>query len=150
MPELKETLGALGTAFTANRTFPMIDEFMKEGYLSKIDNENLKVWFQFFSITLNNLHSLDDYVNDQYSTSIEPYFYRKINYAEVALPVVGEQLKSGGPATDYDQFYDDLELWNLVTFKIESLISQKSRVQTLLDAIEYINILIDQELKNND
>ena len=128
--ELKETLGALGTAFTVNLTFPMIDEFLREGYLARINNEDLKVWFQFFRITLNNINSLDDYISKQYSTSIEPYFYSRINYSEVAFISVRNQLKSGGPPNDYHQFYNDMELWNLLTFKNESLLHQKDRIQT--------------------
>ena len=146
--QLKESIGALGTAFTANLTFPILDEFLGQGSLSKIENDSLKLGFQYFKMGLADVKELDSYISDQYSTSIEPYFYKNINYANV---VYGNNvgLPRGGPETDYSKFYDNLELYNLVTFKLEVLIAQQhrlARLQRVLDFLqEEIEVFLDQK-----
>jgi hypothetical protein len=148
---LKETLGALGTAYTSDFLFPIINEFLNEGYLAKIKNDSLKLGFQYFSIALNDLNSNDEYISNQYSTSIEPYFYNTINYAEVVHGGADlNELKTGGPSTNYEQFYDNLELWNLLTFKVETTISQRRGVDRLNRILEFIDEKIQEELNNND
>jgi hypothetical protein len=148
---LKETLGALGTAYTSDFLFPIINEFLNEGYLAKIKNDSLKLGFQYFSIALNDLNSNDEYISNQYSTSIEPYFYNTINYAEVVHGGADlNELKTGGPSTNYEQFYDNLELWNLLTFKVETTISQQRGVDRLNKVLEFIDEKIQEELNNND
>jgi hypothetical protein len=148
---LKETLGALGTAYTSDFLFPIINEFLNEGYLAKIKNDSLKLGFQYFSIALNDLNSNDEYISNQYSTSIEPYFYNTINYAEVLHGGADlNELKTGGPSTNYEQFYDNLELWNLLTFKVETTISQRRGVDRLNRILEFIDEKIQEKLNNND
>ncbi|MFT4533535.1 MAG: hypothetical protein ACI9P5_000885 [Saprospiraceae bacterium] len=148
---LKETLGALGTAYKSNFLFPIINEFLNEGYLAKINNDSLKLGFQYFSMELNALNSLDEYIYNQYSTSIEPYFYNTINYAEVVHGGADlNELKTGGPSTNYEQFYDNLELWNLLTFKVETTISQQRLIDILYRTLEFIDEKIQEKLNNKD
>jgi hypothetical protein len=148
---LKETLGALGTDYKANFSFPIINEFLNEGYLAKIKNDSLKYGFQSFSMALITLKSIDNYLDNQYSTAIEPYFYNTINYAEVVHGgAVKSELKTGGPTTNYEQFYDNLELWNLLTFKVETLISQKNAIDALYDILDFIDSKLQKELNDND
>jgi hypothetical protein len=148
---LKETLGALGTAYKSDFLFPIINEFLNEGYLAKIKNDSLKLGFQYFSMVLNNLNSNDEYISNQYSTSIEPYFYNTINYAEVVHGGANlNELKTGGPSTNYEQFYDNLELWNLLTFKVETTISQQRQIDRLYRILEFVDKKIQEELNNND
>jgi len=148
---LKETLGALGTAYKSDFSFPIINEFLNEGYLAKIKNDSIKLGFQYFSMALIQLKSIDDYLGNQYSTAIEPYFYNTINYVEVVHGgAVYSGLKTGGPTTNYEQFYDNLELWNLLTFKVEALISQKNRIDRLNKILEFIDSKLQKELNDND
>ena len=120
---LKETLGALGTAYKSDFSFPIINEFLNEGHLAKIKNDSLKLGFQYFSMTLIELKSVDDYLDNQYSTAIEPYFYNTINYVEVVHGgAVNSGLKTGGPTTNYEQFYDNLELWSIHPSKYVNLV----------------------------
>ena len=127
---LKESIGALGTAYLANFTFPIIEEFLGQGLLSKIENDSLKFGFQRYKMAIEDIKELDSYTSNQYATSIEPYFYKNINYANVVFDDYNELVK-GGPETDYSKFYDNLELYNLLTFKLELLMAQQNRVAHL-------------------
>ncbi len=91
------------------------------------------------------------YLINQYSTSIEPYFYNTINYAEVVYGGADlNELKTGGPSTNYEQFYDNLELWNLLTFKVETTISQQRQIDGLYRILEFVDKKIQEEINNND
>jgi hypothetical protein len=148
---LKETLGALGTAYKSDFLFPVINEFLNEGYLAKVKNDSLKLGFQFFSMALKNINSSDEYISNQYSTSIEPYFYNTINYAKVVYGGADlNELKTGGPSTNYEQFYDNLELWNLLTFKVKTTISQQRRIDKIFRILEFVDKKIQEELNIND
>jgi hypothetical protein len=148
---LKETLGALGTAYKSDFLFPVINEFLNEGYLAKVKNDSLKLGFQYFSMALKNINSSDEYISNQYSTSIEPYFYNTINYAKVVYGGADlNELKTGGPSTNYEQFYDNLELWNLLTFKVKTTISQQRRIDKLFRILEFVDKKIQEELNIND
>ncbi|WP_052158334.1 DUF6090 family protein [Lacinutrix jangbogonensis] len=148
---LKETLGALGTAYRANFSYPIINEFLNEGYLSKVKNDSLKNGLQMFSILFEDLNSSDDYVFNQYTTAIEPYFYNTINYANVVHGGAhASGLKTVGPTTNYNQFYNNLKLWNLLTFKIESTVSLKWQVDRLYRTLETVDKILENEIKDKD
>jgi hypothetical protein len=60
------------------------------------------------------------------------------------------ELKTGGPSTNYEQFYDNLELWNLLTFKVETTISQQRLIDILYRTLEFIDEKIQEKLNNKD
>ena len=148
--KLEETIGALGTSYTLNITFPILDEFLTQDYLSKIKNDSIKIGFQGLKIFINSVSVIDNYVENQYYTSIEPFFYKNINYANVAIGYSKNLLIKGGPKTDYMKFYNNLELYNLLTFKLETLLSQKHRIKTLMKTLEFTQEKIKIQLQKDD
>lgn len=85
-----------------------------------------------------NQNRYDVYVDNQYVNAIEPFFYMHINYAQVTgnrrqYPI------SGGPETDFNQFFNDLELWNLLNFKIESIEEHQNRLNQCIVLIDRLN-----------
>ncbi len=145
--ELKETLGALGTASNSSLNFPIFEEFINQGFLAKLKNDSLKLKMQYLSMGLELSDRVDTYINNQYHTSIEPYFYKNINYSEV----VDERLNLlvGGPETNYEQFFNNLELWNLVTFKHESFITHRNVLINILKSLESLDNTIVKQLNIN-
>ena len=149
---LKESLGDLGTAYTNDLKYPVVKEFLNEGFLTKVRNEKIKTNLQIFSWFLKQSSSFDKYVTEQYFGSIEPYFIKHINYAEVSS--FGNKLNSisEGPKTNYQQFYNNLELWNIITFKLETVTTQQELLQGFINFSENLTKVLDQELniKSND
>lgn len=142
--ELRETLGALGTAANTTLNLPIFEDFINQGFLAKVKNDSIKLEMQLMSSIIEYSDRTDDYTNNQYHMSIEPYFYKHINYAEVVNKRVG--LTSGGPETNYEQFFNDLELWNLLTFKSESLITHEDTLTWTLKHLKILDDLIVKEL----
>lgn len=147
---LDKTIGALGTAYTSNLSFDIVDEYLNEGLLSKIEQDSLKLAFKYFEYIRKSLNQIDEYTNEQYLNSIEPFFYKNINYSRVVRAHNKSKLIIGGPETDYSEFYNNLEIYNLITFKLETLSSQKNRTESLLYTLDYLKNQIENYLENHE
>lgn len=144
--KLSETLGALGTAYPNEFTFPIMQEFLSQNQLSKVKNDSLKLYIQAFSLFMNRSKGFDDYLNNQYHTVIEPYFNTHINYSEVAEDHHKTNLVNGEPKTDYLAFENNLELWNILTFKLETSNSHTSFLKSFATVLEKRNKQLIKEL----
>ncbi|RED44568.1 hypothetical protein DFQ10_103255 [Winogradskyella eximia] len=146
IPTLQKTLGALGTAWINDFNYPIIEEFMNEGYLAKVNNTKIKDELQAFSIQLNHFNTIDKGIGDQYSLTIEPFINKHLNYSQIALNRYKNSLVSGGPATDFEKLFNNLEAWNIVTLKLEMLIYQKNSLEVFKAMTERLTNLLNSEL----
>jgi len=146
---LKTTLGALGTSWTNNFNFPLVKEFINEGYLAKVKNVKIKDGLQAFSIQLTHFNNLDNAIHDQYTYTIEPFINKNLNYSEIALDGYKRDLVSGGPKTNIDNLFNNLEAWNVISLKLELLISQNYRLTAFEAMIERLTNSLKAELENS-
>ena len=65
------------------------------------------------------LVEFDQYIIDHYRLTIDPFLNKNLNYQEVALERYQELLVKGGPKTNFYSLKNDLELWNILTGKLE-------------------------------
>lgn len=143
---LKNLLGATATNWTSQYSFPITNEFLKQGYLSKIKNDSLKACFKNYSKALKYIEYTNNYNNVQYQNTIEPFFIKNINYTEIALKDYRKDLIKGGPRTEFAQLYDNLEMWNILTFKLESLKTESNRFDGTVYVLEKLKSQIESEL----
>lgn len=120
IPELIKVLGSVPTAWGTLQTVEIFDEFMSQGLLSKVEDENLKDALRELQDLLLDFKWSDNYVDIQYNTLIEPYFAKNINYSKIALPQYKKTLVQGGPKTDFEGLFNSMELWNVSTLKLET------------------------------
>ncbi|WP_458628413.1 hypothetical protein [Winogradskyella sp. PC D3.3] len=146
IPTLQKTLGALGTAWVNNFNYPIAQEFMNEGYLAKVNNTKIKDELQAFSIQLNRFKTLDKGIGDQYLLTIEPFINKHLNYSQIALHMYKDSLVSGGPETDFERLFNNLEAWNIITLKLEMLVYQKYALQEFKAMRERLTNLLNSEL----
>lgn len=147
---LKETLGALGTNYTANSSTPIFDDFFEQNYLLKVKNDSIKRYLTKYKFFLSyEKDVVNRSIQTQYHSRIEPYFIKNINYSNVAEDRFKVGLVDGGPDTDYSVFYNNLELWNLLTFKLESLNMQNVEMISIIDLLEKLDQHLENELENN-
>lgn len=145
LPKLKETLGALGTAWTINTTLPVLEEFIAKGLITNIANDSLKAAFTGCKITLGRLDRMDDYLDEQYHRRIEPFFNKNINYSEVAMGRYQKSLEVGGPATDYKKLQGNVEAWNIITFKLELLETSIGEIHFVETEIRELKDLLEKQ-----
>jgi len=149
IPVLRETLGALGTAWVYTANFPITKEFISQGYLSKIKSNSTKAGFKDFVFIDELQGNMNKSINTQYHDQIEPFINKHINYGEVALPRYKSKLVEGGPLTDFESLFTNLELWNIVTFKLENLNSNISYHKGMIVRLKNLDKQILSELEKN-
>lgn len=147
LKQLRNTLGALSTAWSVDLSYPVLNEFKNSGYLSKVRNADLKQKFFELNTTIEYTNSMDTYIVDQYLNTMEPFIIRSFNYQAVALKRYQSLLILGGPPTDYTQFNEDLELWNMVSFKLETAGLYAEYIQGLIDEQRFLVNLLEKELE---
>ncbi len=144
---LKNTIGILASNLTTNFSSPLMDEFFEKGLLSKVQNDSIKLYLEGFKVMSNYLESYDNYLDAQYVNAIEPFFTQHINYSEVT----GRRRKliiPDGPKTDFAKFQGNLELWNLITFKIEAIEVHKQRLKASLLTLDGLDNNLKKELND--
>ena len=145
---LKNLLGATATTWDVNYGFPITKEFISQNYLSKIKNDTVKMNFEILVDLFDNSERTQDYNAMQYVNTIEPFFIKNINYSEVALLKYRKGLVKGGPKTNYETLFTNLELWNTITFKLESLTSESNNLGYSIKFFERIKEDLKTELEN--
>lgn len=148
--ELNTHLGAIATDWPPSYSFPVFDEFIAQGLLSKIKKDSIKTLLIVLKNKIQQSSVMDIYVSNQYSRLIEPFFVENINYANVALPQYKTQLIQGGPATDTELLFSSLKLWNVATFKLETTDINIRRYESMKTTLEKLKTDLEAlELKEN-
>jgi hypothetical protein len=146
---LKELLGATATGWEINIALPVTEEFISSNYLTEVENDSLKLAFNFLSKMKEYLQIHNDFKKTQYVNTIEPFFNKHINYSHVALEVYKDNLVIGGPPTNYEGLFDNLEFWNIVTFRLENITSDLRIIDRIIKNLVSMNRNIEKELKSN-
>lgn len=143
---LKELLGATATGWELNIALPVTDEFISSNYLTEVENDSLKLEFNFISKMKEYLQIYNDFKKTQYVNTIEPFFNKHINYSHVALEMYKDNLVIGGPPTNYESLFDNMEFWNIVTFRLENITSDLRLIDRIIRRFEFMNRQIEKEL----
>ncbi|WP_432411426.1 hypothetical protein [Rasiella sp. SM2506] len=147
IPVFKNLLGATATFWDVEYHFPILKEFINQNHLSKMKNDTLKMDFEYLSRLLRRAEIQQDYNETQYVNTIEPFFIKHINYSEVALPNYRKSLIQGGPSSNYEALLTNLELWNIITFKLESLTNESLSLESSIIDFKIIKERVEKELE---
>ncbi|MCV9387145.1 hypothetical protein [Reichenbachiella ulvae] len=145
---LKKLLGATATSWGLIYEFPITREFINQNYLSKIENDSLKLGFELLNSSFQHSETLNDYNISQYVNTIEPFFIQHINYSETVLPRYAKGLIQGGPETQYEDLLNNLELWNIITFKLESLITESGNLGNTIQVLDFLKKQLKKEIES--
>ncbi len=148
IPTLKQLLGNTATFWGIALSFPVTDEFINQNLQSQIKNDSLKLYFKYLKEFRDILDIQNDYNQTQYTNTIEPFFVKNINYSEIAVDFYKEDLIQGGPKTDYNNLISSMELWNIATFKLETLNSGAYYLKSLNLHLEQLIVQIEKEINN--
>ena len=95
--ELKNTLGALSTAWSLKLSYPVLNEFKNNGYLTQVQNTQLKQKFFELYTAIEYTNTMDDYIKDQYLNTIEPFIIRLLQWKGIKPFLYREDLLSITP-----------------------------------------------------
>ena len=113
-------LGAIGTAWGRNLTTPVLDKFNESGLLNEIKTDSVKNAILQFNLFKDKLESNKLHSTEQYLQTLEPYLLKNTNYSQIALKRYRKHFISGGPKTNINEIANSLELWNMLTIKLET------------------------------
>lgn len=146
--ELKYHIGYLGTAWSLELSYPIITEFINEGYISKINSTEIKENFYQFKLASAYIMRGSTYLTDQYQNIIEPFIIKNMNYSEVALPMYSKLLIEGGPKTTFNDLFGNMEIWNIITLKLELQQLQKRKHAQFIELLKKLRASILEELSH--
>ncbi|MEL6812112.1 MAG: DUF6090 family protein [Bacteroidota bacterium] len=142
--DLYQTLRGMTNVITVSYEMPACSEFIEKGYISEIENEDLKQLLVQLKRSLAFGTVVDDYAKTQLNTLIEPYAVRNLNYAEM---VKGSRMKVVNATQDYTVFFNDLELENLINLKLETDVTKISYLNGFSKLLQHTASEISMELQ---
>jgi hypothetical protein len=138
--EFKIALGELTEGESITFYLPIIDEFINQGYLSKIDDDDLNRELEILNY-LRSQCKISNELSREYQTNIiRPYIAKHINYTEIALEK--NFIQEGGEKTDFNELLNDRELWNLMNYQLENLNKSTSNFAALSDTLKRIDTIV--------
>ncbi|OEK06245.1 hypothetical protein [Roseivirga misakiensis] len=133
---LNNTIGALGTAWQARVTLPVFREFKDSGLFNDISDDTLKIRLVELEQATNYLKTFDGVIIDQYLNTIEPYIIKHLNYSRTSLPIYSERFIVGGPVDNLEEVANSLELWNILTLKLEAESGKRILLTSVANILE--------------
>lgn len=146
--KLESTIGAIGTAWTPNYDFPILEEFIGSEYFSKVRDLEIKESLRDFKANIYSGEIYSQFTISQYQTVIEPYIIKNFNYQNSAMPRYQEFLIKGGPQTNYSKFLNDLEFWNILSLKYENMNLSRNSILRVEDSMNELIKVLEQKLTN--
>ncbi|MCX7550510.1 hypothetical protein [Xanthomarina sp. F2636L] len=144
---LKDNLGPLVTVRSQSFEFPMVKEFLSKDYTLKVKSKQTVKLLRKLQQQLSNINQVHDYNNNQHQLVVEPFINKWINYSEVAFPNRKKLLVAGGPETQYDHLLNNLELWNLLTYKLEGYQTQTIRQESFTLLLQDLDKTLRKQLE---
>jgi len=121
--------------------YPIFQEFMDEGWMSKIENDSSKALLISVREKLIVINEMDGFIKNKFEKITSPFFTKNINRSE--LPSAGNTfvvLEKGGPKINYEKLFDNVELWGLFNEKhvVTSYVrlQQKELIELLKETIK--------------
>ena len=143
---LLNSIGGLGTAWGVEINLPTVEEFIDLDLVNKIDDDSIRFYFKRYVRLINGAKTLDEYNTIQYNTSIEPFIIKNLNYSEVSLESYRRNLIQGGPKTDIKELYNNLEFFNILTFKVETFNIEIGFLNFYINALSKLSEKIDKRV----
>ena len=138
--DFKTALGELTEGESLTFYLPIIDEFINQGYLYKIDDDALNRQFENLNYFRSQCKISNELSREYQIKLIKPYIGKHINYSEIALNQ--DYIQPSGTKTDFDKLLKDQELRNLMTFQLENLHKSTSNFTALSATLKRIDSIV--------
>lgn len=145
---LKSNLGPLVWVRSQEFSFPAVTDLLNGSYIEKVKNKETIALLRELKQELNILNENHNYNTNRYLSAIEPFTNKYINYAEVSLPKKQAVLIKGGPETNYDALLNNIELWNLLSQKLEGYKSQVMRFENLGKLLKALSENLESQIND--
>ncbi len=142
----EDSLVALSHALIFNSTFEpelaTLEELYGAGNLNLIKSAEIRKALTLYQYQLQNNNDFNDYLSQQSSWTIEPFFMRNLPY----LPRQGLAKPYKLRARDLSALYSSLHFHNLVLLRLDTEASVLQIRKRLLESMQNLKALIEEEL----
>jgi hypothetical protein len=87
--ELKAKIGALNIAFANDHSMELFDEFINKGYLSKIEDPELKSQFERVKNELIKAENWDNVLDNDFVNNVIPFVQNNLNIVDIITSFKG-------------------------------------------------------------
>ena len=136
--ELKAKIGSLVNPFVIEHSMELFDEFINKGYLSKIEEPELKSQFERVKLGLVNAENWDKFLDNDYVNNVIPFIQNNLNVVDIIKDPKGFDKKDrpkGGPKVDYTKLFNNLKAWNVIHIRWSFLRKTANLNKEMLEAL---------------
>jgi hypothetical protein len=147
--ELKAKIGALNVAFANDHSMELFDEFINKGYLSKIEDTELKSQFERVKNGLIKAENWDKVLDNDYVNNVIPFVQNNLNIVDINIypkKFDKKDILNGGPKVDYTKLFNNLKAWNAIHGRLNYLKFTVRLNNRMLEALTELKATLDKIL----
>lgn len=144
--ELKAKIGSLNVAFANDHSMGLFDEFMNKGYLSKIEDTELKSQFERVKIGLVRAENWDKVLDNDFVNNVIPFVQNNLNIVDIKTSFKEFDKKvtaKGGPKVDYTKLFNNLKAWNAIHGRLNYLRFTANLNNEMLEALTLLKLTLN-------
>jgi len=145
--ELKAKIGALNVAFANDHSMELFDEFINKGYLSKIEDTELKSQFERVKNGLIKAENWDKVLDNDYVNNVTPFVQNNLNIVDITTYLKkfdNKDILNGGPKVDYTKLFNNLKAWNAIYGRLNYLRFAVRLNNRMLEALTELKATLDK------
>lgn len=144
---LKDNLAPLVSVRSQSFDFPMVKEFLGKDYTLKVKSKGTVKLLRKLQQQLAHINQAHQYNISQHQLVVEPFINKYINYSDVTFSKRKHLLVEGGPESKYEDLANNLELWNLLTYKLEGYQTQTLRQKDFVSLLQELDKTLKKQLE---
>jgi hypothetical protein len=145
--ELKAKIGSLNVAFANDHSMELFDEFINKGYLSKIEDPELKSQFERVKNGLIKAENWDKVLDNDFVNNVIPFVQNNLNIVDITIypkEVDKKDIPNGGPKVDYTKLFNNLKAWNAIHGRLNYLRFTIGLNNRMLEALKELKATLDK------
>nr|WP_091425438.1 hypothetical protein [Formosa sp. Hel1_31_208] len=149
--ELKSSVGELNTAFVNDYSMELFDEFITKGYLSKIEDEELKSQFETVKILLVQGVTWSAVLDDEFISIIKPFIIKNLSYSDIpqGYKRLENERPKDGPEVDYTKLFNNNEAWNVIYGRLGSLGATIRMKNIMLEELQKLKAMLEEKINKS-
>jgi len=149
---LKQIVWPILTTWPIRYDYPIIQEFIDKDLINKIPKDSLKIKLKLYERGKNSADGMAAFNEKQYLDKVESYVNKNIEYLEIGPQTIFKNVNVNNHPrieTNFLSLYNDLEFWNVLILKTETLLIEISRLKSNMNTFKQIELELKKYIKEN-
>ena len=158
IPYLKSIIWPLAQIWPVEYKLPILEEFIDKDYLNVVQDDSLKQVLKKYKKIKEGAQNMAEFDRKWYLDKVESWINKNVEYLEIRPSttytgyIFNDRNINNHPRikTNFEGLFNDLEFWNLLTLKTETLLINLQRVKFDKRRFVLIEKKLRQYLENKD